>query len=338
MFTLHKFLGCAALASAALMTQGVAHAQFQDRTIRASFTLTKEHALAQGLLMVQSCVAEKSGGKMKIEPYWSASLGADASAIQQLRSGTLDMVVSQTSFLTAMIPMAGVFDLPFLVSNEREGDLLADGPPGELLNSKLADVGLTNLAYWETGFRHVTNSKHPVNRMEDLQGLKLRVLQNAIMVDAFKNLGGYAIPMAFPELYTALETKAVDGQENPVNITEQSKFYEVQKYLSLTKHMYNVAMVLYSKRMFDQLNPTEQTALKDCAVKTREAQRRLNRQQFGESIARLKSSGMVVNEVSAAELQRMRDKSTSLYERQAPVIGPDMMKLVNNELKRARAN
>ncbi|MCW5653168.1 DctP family TRAP transporter solute-binding subunit [Hydrogenophaga sp.] len=326
----------APIATAILLASGTAQAQFQERTIRASFTLTKEHALGQGLLMVQQCVAQKSGGKMKIEPYWSASLGPDAPAIQQLRSGTLDMVVSQTSFMTAMIPMAGVFDLPFLVANEREGDLLADGKAGELLSSKLAGVGLVNLAYWETGFRHVTNSKRPIQKMEDLQGLKLRILQNAVMVEAFKNLGSFAIPMPFPELYSALETKAVDGQENPVNITEQTKFYEVQKYMSLTRHMYNIAMVLYSKRLFDQLAPVEQAALRDCAVQTREAQRRISRQQVGESIARLKSHGMQINEVSDAELQRMREKSASLYASQAPVIGEEMMNLVNDELRRAR--
>lgn len=333
-----KYLRLAGLAGAVLLAAaGTAHAQFQDRTIRASFTLTKEHSLGQGLIKVQQCVAQKSGGKMKIEPYWSSSLGGDAAAIQQLRSGTLDMVVSQTSFITAMMPAAGVFDLPFLVGNEREGDALVDGKAGELLNGKLGSVGLVNLSYWETGFRHVTNSKHPVNRMEDLQGLKLRVLQNAIMVEAFKNLGGFAIPMAFSDLYSALETKAVDGQENPVNIIEQSKFAEVQKYLSLTKHMYNIAMLLYSKKLFDQLTPVEQAALKDCAVQARDEQRRLNRQQFGESLARLKTQGMVINELTPAELQRMREKSLALYERQVPVIGAEMMTLVTGELKRIRA-
>ena len=251
----------AAGAAAMALAAGMAHAQFQERYIRASFTLGKEHALGQGLARVQQCIAEKSGGKMKVQVFYDASLGTDGPAVQQLRSGTLDMVVTQTSFMTSMIPEAGVFDLPFLVQNEKEGDAIMDGKAGALLASKLPAVGLVNLAYWENGFRNTTNSKKPIAKVEDFTGLKLRIVQNAIMVDSFKAMGAFAVPMAFTELYTALETKAVDGQENPFNITELSKFHEVQKYLSLTRHMYNPAMLVYSKKLFDQLSPQEQAAL-----------------------------------------------------------------------------
>lgn len=327
-----------AIAVAALaLAAGTAHAQFQDRTIRASFTLGKDHSLGIGLAKVQACVAQKSGGKLKLQPYYDASIGTDGPAIQQLRSGTLDMVITQTSFMTSMIPEAGVFDLPFLVHNEKEGDAIMDGKPGELLSAKLPAVGLVNLAYWENGFRNTTTSKRPVNRLEDFTGLKLRVVQNAIMVESFKELGAFAVPMAFTELYAALETKAVDGQENPFNITELSKFQEVQKYLSLTRHMYNPAMVVYSKKLFDQLSPLEQATLRDCAQETRLEQRRINRQQANESLGRLKTQGMIVNDVSAAEVQRMRDRVQPVYVKQAPVIGTEMMSAVDTELKKVRA-
>lgn len=328
-----------AIAAATLtLAAGAAQAQFQERTIRASFTLGKEHSLGLGLAKVQACVAQKSGGKMKLQPFYDAALGTDGPAVQQLRSGTLDMVITQTSFMSSMIPEAGVFDLPFLVQNEKEGDAIMDGKPGQLLSAKLPSVGLVNLAYWENGFRNTTNSKKPVAKVEDFSGLKLRIVPNAIMVESFKAMGAMAVPMAFTEVYAALETKAVDGQENPFNITELTKFHEVQKYLSLTRHMYNAAMVVYSKKLFDQLAAVEQAALRDCAQEARLEQRRINRQQAGESLARLKGHGMVVNDVSTAELLRMREKVQPIYAKQAPVIGTEMISAVDAELKKVRGH
>jgi tripartite ATP-independent transporter DctP family solute receptor len=328
-------------AAVALATFGVAHAQttFPERNVRASLTLGKEHPLGIGLTKVVQCAAQRTGGKFKIQPFFDAALASgDGPALQQTRSGTIDMVVGATASVTAILPAAGVFDLPFMFNNEKEADQLLDGPVGELLASKLPSVGLVSLGYWEYGFRQTTNSRHAIHKMEDLQNLKMRVMPNPVIIDAFKNMGGFAMTLPMPELYTALETKAVDGQENPFSTIEQQKFFEVQKYLSLSKHMYNPVMVYYSKKNFDQLTPPEQAMLKDCVREGRDEQRRVNRQQNEQSLARLKERGMVINEVSPAEIQRMRERSMALWERQAPVIGPEMMNAVTAELKRIRAN
>jgi tripartite ATP-independent transporter DctP family solute receptor len=154
-----------------------------------------------------------------------------------------------------IMPELGVFDLPFLFANEKEADAVLDGDAGKYFNKKLPDAGLVNLAYWENGFRNLTNSKRPVQKAEDFDGIKVRVMQNNIFLDSFKTLGTNAVPMAFGEVFTALETKTIDGQENPFVTIETSKFYEVQKYLTVTRHAYTPFLILYSKKLWDQLSP-----------------------------------------------------------------------------------
>ena len=325
-------------AAAALCLGGLSHAaDFPERQMRASLSLGKDHSLGIGLQKVAACVAQKTGDKMKITPFFDSQLGGDAPAIQQLRSGTLDMVIAATASTTAVVPAAGVFDLPFLIANEKEADALLDGKAGELLAAKMPAVGLVSLGYWEYGYRQTTNSRHPITKMEDLHGLKMRVMPNPVMVDGFKELGAFSMTMPLSELYTALETKAVDGQENPFSTIELNKFYEVQKYLSLTRHMYNPVMVLFSRRVFDRLTPPEQQVLRTCGAEGRDEQRRVNREQNVQSLERLKKLGMVINEVSPKEQQRMREKAQALYDRQAPVIGAEMMDTVMGELKRIRS-
>ena len=325
-----------AIAAACLLAAGPVHAQFQDRAIRATTSAPKDSPLGVALVKMQQCVAQKSGGKLKIQTFSDGSLGSDVPTIQQLRTGTLDMVVTATSFMSTMGPSAAVFDLPFLFANEKEADAALDGKAGELLGQRLNGVGLVQLAYWENGFRNMTNSKRPITRMEDLAGLKMRALQNPIVVETFKAMGGFAVPMPFTEVYSALETKTVDGQENPVPLIESAKLYEVQKYLSMTRHMYNPGLVVYSKQLFDKLAPVEQAALRDCAHGGREEQRRLNRQQAEEGIGRLKAKGMVINELSAAELARMREVAKPIHEKAIPTIGADMMAAINEDLKSVR--
>lgn len=327
----------AAAAAALALTAGVAHAQFQERNIRASLVLSKDHSLGVGLTKFAQCAAEKSGGKMKIQTFFDGALGNDAPAIAQLRSGTLEMVVTATSAMSQMIPSAAVFDLPFLFANEKEAHAALDGKSGQLLRERMLDVGLVNLTYLENGFRNVTNSKHPIQKMEDLKGLKIRSMPNPMVVETFKAIGGYAFPMPFTELYTALETKAIDGQENPVPIIETAKFYEVQKYLSMTRHMYNPALLAYSKRLFDKLTPVEQAALHECSDVVRPFQREVNRKQAIEGVERLQAKGMVVNDVGPAELTRMREAARKVYDDSASAIGADMMALVKEDLDHVRA-
>ena len=329
-------LAATALAAALATFAGAAQAQFQERTIRASIVLAKEHSLGQAMIDVAKCAADRTGGKMKIQNFFDASLGGDLAAIQQLRTGTLDIAVTSPSYFTGMIPAAALWDLPFFFANEKEADAALDGKAGKVLADKLPGVGVVPLTYYEVGFRHTTNSKHPIRRMEDLQGVKVRSSQSPVVLDTFKALGGFAVAMPFAEVYSALENKTIDGQENSIGLVETSKFHEVQKYLSLTQHQFGPAMMIHSKPLFDKLSPQEQAVLRDCAQGSRESQRANNRKQMQEALVRMKAKGLVVNEIAPAEMERMRAAVRPVQEKYLKDIGADMTAAVEEDLKRVR--
>jgi len=313
-------------------------AQFTERTIRVSNGVNQEHPVGNGLAKMAACTAEKSGGKMKLQGFWGGALGGDLQATQALRSGTQEMVITSTSPLIGILPDLGVFDLPFLFANEKEADAVLDGDFGKYISGKMPSVGLVNLAFWENGFRNLTNSKRPVQKVEDFPGLKVRVMQNNVFLDTFKTMGANAVPMAFQEVFPALETKAIDGQENPFVTIETSKFYEVQKYLSVTRHAYTPFMVLYSKQMWDGLSPAEQKTLSDCAIVGRDEQRKVSRALSDKSLAALKTSGMQINELAPAEQKRLRDAVKPVYDKHSATIGKETVDRMNATLSKIRGS
>jgi tripartite ATP-independent transporter DctP family solute receptor len=327
------FLG--AVAALALMT-GTANAQFAERTIRISNGVNQEHPVGNGVAKMTACLAEKSGGKMKLQGFWGGALGGDLQATQALRSGTQEMVVTSSSPLVGILPDLGAFDLPFLFANEKEADAILDGAFGKYISDKLPAVGLVNVSYWENGFRNLTNSKKPVEKAEDFPGLKVRVMQNNIFLDTFKTVGANAVPMAFQEVFAALETKAIDGQENPFVTIDTSKMYEVQKYLSVTRHAYTPMLILYSKALFDKLSADEQKALYDCAAAGQKEQRTVSRALNDKSLENLKKQGMLVNEITPEQQKRLRDIVKPVYERSATTIGKETVDKMQAELAKIR--
>src|SRR4030095_10679790 len=201
-----------------------------------------------------------------------------------------------------------IFDFPFLFANEKESDAIVDGPIGQKMHKQLEDKGIVGLAYWELGYRQITNSKHALNKVEDIDGLKLRVIPNPINVDWVKALGANPTPLPFPELYAALEQKAVDGQENPVATIKGAKLFEVQKYMTLTNHQYNPQSVVISKKFWDTLSAAEKKIIQDAANESAQYEREQSRTAAGTILENLKKNGMQVTELSAAEVGKMRDK------------------------------
>ena len=310
-----------------------ATAEFKNRNIRLSNGLAPDHPVAEGVKAFNACLDEKSGGKMKISAYWSGSLGDDIQAAQALRSGVQEAVITSSSPLVGLVPAVGVFDLPFLFKDEAQADAVVDGEFGAMISQKMEEVGLINLAYWENGFRNVSNSKQPITKWEDFDGLKIRVMQNNIFIDTFQNMGANATPMAFSEIFSALETRAIDAQENPYVTIDTSKFYEVQKYVSATRHAYTPFMVLFSKRIFDRYSAEEQAALRECAIVGRDVQRKVIRELSQKSLENIKAAGVEVNEVSAQELERMREKSQPVYDKHKATIGAEVVDQLQDVLK-----
>ena len=325
-----------ALMAATLLVTTSAFAQFAERTIKFTNGVNEDHPVGLGVKRMQEVLNAKTGGKIKINAFWGGSAGGDLPATQALRAGTQEMVCTSSSPLVGIVKELGAFDLPFLFANEKEADAVLDGPAGAYFNKKLEEAGVVNLAYWENGFRNLTNSKRPVAKPEDFDGVKVRVMQNNIFLDTFKTLGTNAVPMAFGEVFTALETKTIDGQENPFVTIETSKLNEVQKYLSVTRHAYTPFLVLYSKKLWDQLNAQEQAVLREAAMEGQKVQRAANRTLNDQSLTSLKNKGMVVNEVTPAEQLRMFQKVKPVYDRNIPTIGGEAVNMVLDGLKKAR--
>ena len=308
----------------------------QERTIRWGHLQNKDHPVSAGANKFGQVVEQKSGGRIKFREFPSSSLGSETQQQSALQGGTQEMMSASTTTLVGIVPEFGVLDFPFLFANEREADALLDGPIGRRLLDRLPEHRLVALAYWENGFRNVTNSKRPITRMEDLAGLKIRVMQNPVYLEAFKTVHANPVPMAFGELFTALETKTVDAQENPYSIILGNKFDEVQKYLSITRHSYNAFIVLMSKQFWDRLSLAERQIMLDAAAEARSYERQVARAAADRDLAALKAKGMEVNELSPAEVARMRELLKPVSEKFAATYDPAFMRDFNAEMARVR--
>ena len=263
-------------------------------------------------------------------------MGIGLSMALVLIGGAQEMMVGSTATLVGITKEMALWDTPFLFNSAKEADIILDGPIGEKVKAKLQDKGLVGLVYWENGFRNLTNSKRPVTKLEDLDGIKLRVMQNEVYLDSFKLMGANAIPLPFSELFSALETKTVDGQENPYNTILSSKFYEVQKFLSVTNHVYSPWIMTVSKKWWDQLSKDEQKVLSDAAKASRDFERKDTREEAAKAVADLKAKGMAVNEVSPQEVARMREKLTRVNAAIAANVGMELWTETQNELAKLR--
>jgi tripartite ATP-independent transporter DctP family solute receptor len=269
-------------------------------------------------------VEKASGGKMRVRAIGAAALGPDTQMQQALIGGAQEMMVGSTATLVGITKEMALWDTPFLFNNAREADAVLDGPVGQKVMDRLQAGGLVGLVYWENGFRNLTNSKRAVQKLEDLDGIKLRVMQNNVYLESFKTLGANAVPMPFSELFGALETKTVDGQENPYNTILSSKFFEVQKYLSITNHVYSPWIVTVSKKWWDQLSKDEQNVLMDAARASRDFERKDTREEAGRALAELKAKGMQINELPASESARMRSKLSAVNGGIAANVGQEL--------------
>ena len=249
----------------------------QEIKARFGTSLPDAHPQTIGARKFAELVDKNTGGRVKVQVFPNGTLGNDVVMTSGLQGGTLEFTVPSTATLASIVKDFAVFGLPFSFASEAEADAVLDGPFGEKLLAKLPEKNLIGLSYWENGFRNVTNSKRPIQRVEDLQGIKIRTMQNTLYIDLFNGLGANAVPMAVTELFTALETRVVDAQENPYTVVHAQKFYDVQKYLSATAHAYDVLVLIASKKFWDKLTPTDQKSLQQAAREAALFQRNASR-------------------------------------------------------------
>ncbi|UEM01713.1 TRAP transporter substrate-binding protein [Skermanella rosea] len=321
----------------ALFTAGTAAAQdIQSRNFKVAFVQNNDHPHGIGVKKFGELLEEKSGGKMKARGFGGGQLGGDAQVISSLQGGVLDMTLVSPGLLTGLVKEFSVFDLPFFFNDYREVDAVMDGPVGTRLLEKLPEKGLIGLGYWDHGFRNLSTAKTPINKMEDIAGLKVRVIQIPIFIDTFAALGANPVPLPFPELYTALETGTVDGQENPFASIETSKFYEVQKFAATTGHVYNPLVAIFSKRVWDKLSEDERRIVQEAATEAGLYERQVSREANQKSMQTLRDAGMQITELPASEIDRMREKVKPVTDKYVQSIGPELVKEMQAEVQKVR--
>lgn len=302
-----RTLLASALMSLAMMLPQGAAAEIKDRTLRFAFVNNVGHPQEMGAAKFKELVEAASGGKIKVVLFPGGQLGGDVQMISALQGGNIvDMTVMNAGILANMNPEFGLFDLPFMFDSGEQADKVVDGPFGAKMNALIEDKGLHALGYFELGFRNVTNSARPVATVEDLAGLKLRVVQAPIYIDLFTALGVNPTPMPFAEVYNALEQKVVDGQENPVSVINSAKLFEVQKYLTFTRHTYNSQIVMIGKTVWDSMDDEEKALIQKALDEAKVYQRQVSRDQEAAGKEALVAGGMELTELAPEEVEKLR--------------------------------
>lgn len=309
----------------------------KDRVIKFGHLVQPGHPIALGTEKFIELVAAKSGGKMKVREYGGSVLGSEPQQVGALQGGVQEMFAPATTSVASLVKEMSLIDTPFSFSSAAQVDALLQGPFGQAVAQKLEDKGLVGLDYWETGFRNITNSRKPVATPEDVKGLKIRVMGNPLFLESFSALGTNPVPMAFGELYGALESRALDAQENPYSIVLTSKFYEVQKYMSVTNHVYTANPVLVSKKFWDRLSASEQKILRDSAREAGVYHRALSREAAARDRQALIAKGMQVNDVPKEVIAKMRETTKPVADKFAATYDPKLVELYRSEMKRIHA-
>ncbi|MDM0111542.1 TRAP transporter substrate-binding protein [Variovorax sp. J22R133] len=324
------------VAAAALVAMTAAGAQVKERTLKFAFQNQTGHPQAQGAQKFAELVAAKSENKISVKLFPGGSLGGDLQTVSALQGGTIEITVLNAGILSAQVKEFAAYDFPFLFNNGQEADAVTDGPFGQKLMGTLEEKGLHGLGYWDLGFRNLTNSKRPIAKAEDIAGLKIRVIQSPIYVDLFNTLGANATPLPFPELYSALDQKAVDGQENPNTVILSSKFAEVQKYITQTRHIYNPQALIISKKTWDGMSDQEKKIITDSANEATKFQRQVSRGAADSALEALKTAGMTVTELPPAEMAKLREKVKPVIDKYSANVGEATVKELMAEIAKVR--
>ncbi len=262
-------------------------------------------------------VEKRTGGRYKVQTFYSGSLGGERESIEAVQLGTQELAMSSTGPVPNFVPDTKILDVPFLFRDKAHARAVLDGPIGQEMLTKFDSKGFKALAWAENGFRHMTNSKRAVNAPDDLKGLKMRTMENPVHIAAYKGLGIITTPMAFPEVFTALQQGTVDGQENPLPVIMSAKFSQVQKHLSLTGHVYSPCIFVMNKGSFDKLSAADKTAFLEAAKVAVKANRDRVDQDDANGVKELRAQGMTVIEtVDKAKFVAMLAPVNADFEKQ----------------------
>ena len=320
------------LGATSLLISG--HLQAADARLGHGFT--EQHPRGQAMVKFAEELDKASGGKIKVKIFANSTLGSEEKMLQSVQGGVLEFYMGSLVPFSVRKKELQIFDFPFIFANDTEVAAVLDGPVGQKMLNQLDDTGVYGLTWAGGAFRNIANSKRPIVHFEDLKGLKIRVMQSPVAIESFKAMGINATPMAYAEVYTALEIKALDGLEHPPVDMYQNKIYEIQKYLAITNHVYTPVAMVVSKKWFDALPKDQQEAVKKAAVIARDYQRKAEIEQAKGAVDMLKEKGMAVTVLPPVEIDKMRAAVQPVIEKFSVNIGPDFVKGFYAEVDKVR--
>lgn len=301
---------------------------FAQTVLKIGYTPAKDSHYWVGATTFCSEVEKGTQGRYKCQQFPSSALGGEREQIEAVQLGTQDAVITSTGPVGNFVPEIKVVDIPFLFRDYAHARTVFDGPIGQDMLTKFSSKGLIALAWTENGFRHITNSKHPITKPEDTRGLKVRTMENKVHMDGYRTFGMQPTPMAFPEVFGALQQGAVDGQENPIPVILSAKFSQVQKHLSLTGHVYSPALLLISPKVWNKLSDADKKVFTEAARTSAVAQRKKVDEDDANGIATLEREGMkVVRNVDKAAFQEALKPAYVSY---AKEFGADNIKKIQD--------
>ena len=283
---------------------GVSVAANAQTVLKVGWTNTVESHYGVALTTFNDEIVKRTNGRYKLQLFPSGALGGEREMLEAVQLGTQDMVMTSTGPVGNFVPETRIVDIPFLFRDYDHARKVLDGPIGQDILTKFPAKGLVAISWMENGFRHVTNSKKAIVTPEDLKGMKIRTMENKVHMEAFKAMGSLPTPMNMNEVFTALQTGTVDGQENPIPVILANKLYTVQKYLSLTSHVYSPAMLILNKGLWDKLSAADKTAFQEAAKIALVANRKKVNDDEANGIAVIEKAGTLVNKVDLALFQK----------------------------------
>ena len=314
--------------------EGAEKSQSADgKLMKLAVVTNEDRSLTKGLVKFGELVEEKTNGSIKVEVYPNGQLGGDREVFESLQFNSIQGTTMSTGPIAQFVPKFNVYDLPFLFSSTETAYKVLDGEVGTELLKELESQNVIGLNYWENGFRHLTNNVREVTSPDDVKGLKIRSLENDLHMDIWSELGANPTPMAFTELFAGLQQGVVQGQENPVGNVTGNKFYEVQKYLTQTGHVYNASPLLLSRDFWNSLTEDEKKAVQEAADEARDYQRKLNQEEDETGFKLLTENGMTITELTEEQKNEFFEKTQPVYEKHASSIGEDFVNKVLEEIE-----
>ena len=327
---------CAALLGLASLALS-SNLAFAEIKAKIGHAMPDTHPQAIAMNKFAELASNYTGGNIKVQVYHGGVLGSDEKELQAVQAGTQELYIGTLAPLSTRVKEVQIWDLPFMFENEKEVYAVLDGESSKMIFKSIEPSGLVGLTWTGMGFRNLSNSKRAVTKLEDVSGLKVRVMANPVALETWKTIGANAVPMAFAEVFPALEVKALDGQENPLVHMYSNKMQEVQKFISITNHVYTPVALVASKKFWDTLSAADKAGLQKAATEAGLLQRKLLDEGDKEVVGKFKTAGVEVNTVSAAELARIQDRVKPVVLKFAPIIGEEFVKKFYAEIATARA-